>query len=158
MLHYEMTDGAFYKAGNRETWNGKLDSIRTIGALHEAIEERFGPPGWPALMECWEASRSVIRTGTDPVNGQSRSGMMPGCDITSRTSGQCNLPGHDEYDQGARQKNVTHPFPIQAENHSSEAEAAARAISELPPRVRRFWLADEEHTPAWRHQETGAEQ
>jgi hypothetical protein len=52
-----------------------LPSTITVGALHDLIEERYGKPGWTALVQCWQEAagikqpeRKSIRSDTERVN------------------------------------------------------------------------------------------
>jgi hypothetical protein len=56
------TSSATVQAGDAEPgkpWNSEVDFISTVGALHQAIEERYGEAGWSALVALWHTTAGI---------------------------------------------------------------------------------------------------
>jgi hypothetical protein len=111
-----------------------IAGITTVGELHSAIEEHFGPPGWSTLVRFWHAT-ACIHEPTSITTRIPMSGLHPEAQ-----------PLEDHLPETGR---TSPPSPASLQ---SEAEA----LRSLPGAVRRFWLHEPPLRP-WRYSETGFE-
>lgn len=121
-----------FDAGAAKIWNEKLDSVSTVGQLHEAIEA-LGPNAWSMFVGCWLEAAGIEQ----PEHKQ-----KPVC-VPTPTAEQPGTPDT--------------PLPRLPSSACPMEEGLRSALLEMPPRVAAFLLHVPRDPPAWRYQESAGE-
>lgn len=111
----------------------ELNSITTVGQLHERVEELFGPPGWAVFIELWQEA-----AGIQQPRRQQKLDRAPILAVEPDRKPDAPLP----------------PLPA---NAPLLEEGLHRELPGMPERVAAFLSHVPRDPPVWRYQESAGE-
>jgi hypothetical protein len=129
-------------------WNENLDFPATVGALHERIEELFGPPGWTALVMLWHEACG-IEAPPKREKHEDRRFWPAATPIDDTTAASPSVPPSIE--------------ALRAMSPPPRPDAAIiepgllKALPEMPSKVAGFLCHQPRDPPPWVYQESAGE-